>query len=278
MAKKPNIIFFIILCLVICGCGKDQYSIEKRYYHTLRQANSIFKNPHATPPNELQKVVSLLNNFSREFPKSKLAVNAEFNIVRLYTVKEEYDEARARLKKIISDYEKSGLICSEALFLIGNTYELENKWPAALVQYKKIMRDYPVTPKGINVSLYIIEYYKKKFEPDKMRDTARETISYYNGLAEKYPNSRLAFQTQTLNANLYLLLQEPLNSISTLNRLIDKYKDKINTDVIVMNIALIYSRELKDKEKAKEALERLIKDYPKSKLIKNAKEILKSLI
>lgn len=277
MAKKTTVILLLILCFIICGCGKDQYSIEKRYYHTLKQAAKIFKNPLATPPNELQKAVSLLNDFSQEFPKSKLAVNAEFNIARLYIAKEEYDAARARLMKIIKDYEKSEPICSEAAFLAGNTYELENKWPAALAQYKKITRDYPLTPKGINVSLYLIQYYKKKFEPDKMREAAREAISHYNALAEKYPDSQLAFQVETLNAKLYLLLKEPLNSISTLNQLIQNYKDKINTDIIVMNIAVIYNRELNDKQKAKETLERLIKDYPKSKLIKNAKEILKSL-
>ncbi len=277
MAKKTAVIFFLILCVVICGCGKDRYSIEKRYYHTLRQANSVFKNPHATPPNELQKVVSLLNNFSQEFPKSKLAVNAEFNIARLYTVKAEYKAARAQLMKITANYVKSKPICSEAAFLTGNTYELENKWPVALAQYKKIIQDYPVTSKGINTPLYIIQYYKKNFEPDKMKEATRDAIKHYNGLAEKYPDSPLEIRVQTLAAECYILLQEPQSSIDTLNRLIEKYKDKINTDGIVMSIALIYSREMKDKAKTKLTLERLIKDYPKSKLVQQAKDILKNI-
>ena len=43
----------------------------------------------------------------------------------------------------------------------------------------------------------------------------------------------------------------------------------------MLDMAFIYQRELKDKAKAKETLEALIKDYPKSKFLKPAKALLK---
>lgn len=277
MAKKTAAISFLILCIVICGCGKDQYAIERRYYHAVKQAEKIFKNPHSSPNNELIRVVYLFDKFARQFKDNNLAINAEFNIAQLYIAKEEYETARAQLKKITAKYNKSEVVCSEAVFLAGKSYELENKWSLALTQYNKILAEYPVTPKGITLPVYLIRYYKQKFEPDKMRQAARSAINHYSDLAEKYPDSPLAVRAQTLAAECYLFIQEPLNAINTLNAVVEKYKNKTNTDGIVFSIALIYAKEIKDKTKAKETLELLIRDYPKSKLIKSAKEILEKI-
>lgn len=275
-----KIILSILIALGIClssGCGKDQYAVERQYYHAVKEAEKIFKNPHASPKNELIRVVSIFDKFTRQFSGNNLAVNAEFNIAQLYIAKEEYESARAQLKKINAKYSKSEPLCSEALFLAGKSYELENKWNLALTQYNRILEQYPVTPKGISLPIYLIQYYKQKFEPDKMREAAGNAISHYNRLAEKYPDSPLALRAQTLAAECYLFLQEPLSAINTLNSVVERYKDKTNTDGIVLSIALIYAKEIKDKTKAKETLKRLIQDYPKSKLIKQAKEILRKI-
>lgn len=277
MRKTIFSIIIALLAFLCAGCGGDQYAIEKQYYQLTKEAGNILKNPHSSPKNEVNRVVLKLNNFSRKFPGNNLSINAEFNIAQIYTAKTEYANARAQLNKIISVYNKLPAVCAQAAFLIANTYEMENAWASALAQYNKIPLEYPLTQSGINTPIYLTAHYKKTFEPDKMREAARGAIKHYNGLAEKYPDSPLEIRVQTLAADCYLLLQEPQSAIDTLNRLIEKYKHKINTDAIVMSIAVIYSREMKDKANTKLTLERLIKDYPKSKLVKQAKEILKKL-
>jgi uncharacterized protein YqhQ len=47
----------IISAALLAGCGNDQYSIEKQFWYAGKQADAIFANPHATPPNELQRVI-----------------------------------------------------------------------------------------------------------------------------------------------------------------------------------------------------------------------------
>lgn len=270
----------ILLALGICfcsGCAQDQYAIEKQYYHAVKEAEKILKNPSASPKNELTRVIAILNKFSQQFSDNNLAVSAEFNIAQLYIAKEEYENGRVQLKKISAKYAKSEAVCSEALFLTAKSYELENKWNLALTQYNRILAEYPVTSKGIALPIYLMQYYKQKFQPDKMREAARNAIGHYSRLAEKYPISPLALRAQTLTAQCYLFMQEPLSAIKTLNSAVETYKDKTNTDEIVFSIALIYAKEIKDKTKARETLERLIRDYPKSKLIKNATEILKKI-
>lgn len=275
--KKCRALLVILLSLFLFGCSNDQYAIEKQYYGTIKEAEKIFKNPHASPPNELQRVVAILSDFSRKYPKSNLAVDAEFSIARLYIVKEEYQTARKQLQKIINTYTQSKILCSEALFLVGNSYEIENKWDSALAEYKKIMRDYPATPSGINTPIYIIQHYKIKFQPDKMMEASRDAIKHYNTLSESFPKTPLAYRAQSLIAQCYMVLKDWQGAINTYNSIIDTYKGKIGTDGTLLEIALIYKRELKDEKKAKDTLEQFIKEYPQSKLLNFAKSLLKEV-
>ena len=277
MRKKA--IFIVLAGLILAGCANDQYAIEKQYWQIQKQAEKIFRNPHASPPKELEMVVQVFNNFIQRYPQNSLATEAEFSIARLYMAKEEYEKARTQLQAIINKYNQAKLepIRVEAVFLTGNSYEREDKWELALEQYKKIMQDYPTTIRGLDIPLYIAQHYKVKYQPDKMIVAYQEAIGYYNALAEKYPNSPLAYRAHTIVPACYIALKEWQNAISALNTVIEKYKGKVNLDGTLIDIALIYKNELKDKMKAKEALEKLLKDYPQSKLIKTATAILKEL-
>lgn len=267
----------VMVTLLLVGCGNDQYAIERQAWQAQKQAEKIFKNPQASPPKELERVVNLLNSFVKDHPNTNFAIICEFNIARLYIAKEEYNQARTQLKTILNKYSKSERICSEAIFLTGNAYEIEGNWDAALEEYHKIMRVYPITPQGINIPIYIAQHYKVKYQPDKMVNAFQQAISHYQALAGKYPNSVLAVVADSLVAQCYTELKDWQSAVNTLNSIIERYKDKIKMDEILLNLAFIYNKELKDKVKAREALEKLIKDYPKSKLVTTANALLKEL-
>jgi TolA-binding protein len=274
--RKINFIIILALVLLLCGCADDQYIIEKQYWKVKKQAESIFRNPDASPPNELDRVANLLRKFIQKYPKNILAIDAEFNIPSLYLVKKEYDKAREQLDSVISRY-KVPEIKSQAVFLMGNSYQLQDNWTKALEQYKKIILEYPLTKRGIEVPIYIAQYYKSKFQPDKMMTAFQEAISHYTALADKYPNSALALQSYTLISSCYGAMKNWQLAIQTLNTAIEKFKSKIKMDGLLMNIALIYKKELNDVAKAKETLQRLIKEYPDSKLVKTAQMFLEQV-
>ena len=266
-----------MIAAVLTGCANDEYAIERQYYQAQKQVGKIFKNPHASPPNELERVVNILSKFAEKHPQTNLAIDAEFNIARLYLVKEEYDLARTQLKTIVNKYSKSQAICAEAVFLMGNSYEIQDKWDLALEQYKKITQEYPITLRGLNTPVYISQHYKVKYQPDKMVAALQEAIGHYQALADKYPDSPVAYSVYNLIAQCYVELKDWQNVINSFNLIVDKYKDKIDVGGALIDTALIYNRELKDKVKAKEALERLIKDYPRSRLVTTAAVLLKEL-
>lgn len=268
-------LIFICGLTLLAGCESDQYAVEKKYWQTQKQAEKVFKNPHATPPRELERVVRLLNKFIDKHPNTNLSLDAAFNISRLYIVTEEYDKARTQLKAILNKYAKSDSVSAEAVFLIGNSYEIEDKWGLALEQYKKIMLQYPTTLRGLDIPIYIAQHYKIKYQPDKMVAALGEAILHYKALANKYPVSPLGLRADSLVAECYIALKDWPNVINSFNLIIDKYKGKVDVGGTLIDMALVYNRELKDKVKARQTLERLIKEFPKSKLIETATALLK---
>ncbi|MDD5120929.1 MAG: tetratricopeptide repeat protein [Candidatus Omnitrophica bacterium] len=279
-ARKKNILLIALLIpvsLILSGCADDDYAIEKRYWRVKKQADKILANPHACPPNQLEKTVSALNSFSEKYPKSSLAVDAEFSIANLYIITKDYESGRAQLKKIIKKYEKSKELAAQSVFFIGNSYELEDKWPAALEQYKRILQNYPETVKGIEIPIYIAQHYKVKFEPDKMNAALQEAISHYKTMAARYPLTPMSYTMDMLVAQCYSEMKDWQSTINTLNAMLKTYNGKVSLEEIMLNLSAIYSQKLDNPAKAIEILNVLIKEYPKSRYVNPAKDIIKRL-
>lgn len=263
-----------LTALMLAGCVDDQYSIEKQYWRIQKQAEMIFNNPDVSPDNELERVVGLFNKFCQKYPNNNLSIDAEFSIARLYIAKREYEKARAQIETVMNKYSKSEVICAEALFLAGKSYQIEDRWDSALQQYRKIMQEYPVTPRGLDIPIYLAQYYRFKYQPEKMIAAYEEAISHYRSLTDKYPGSPFDYNVRNLVSQCYVALKDWQGAIRSFNDIIERYNGKAKLDVILMDMALIYGKELKDEAKAKETLDRLIREYPKSRFIKTAKSLL----
>lgn len=267
----------IMLCLFISGCGPDQYTIEREFWFAQKKAEKIFANPHASPPNQLAQAIKTLSEFAAKYPENILAVSADFIISRLYIAKEEYESARMHLRAVLDKYKNSDAISSEITFFIGKSYELQDKWSLALEQYKKIIRDYPVTLRGLDSPVYIAQYYKEKYEPDKMLAAFQEAIKHYRQLSSKYPGTPLAFNALNLAARAHMSIKEWQGAVSTFDEIIENYKDKINVSGQMFDQVMIYSQELKNKAKALEVLQSIITLYPGTKISQQAEKVKKEL-
>ena len=63
----------------------------------------------------------------------------------------------------------------------------------------------------------------------------------------------------------------------TYTTLLALYKTKVNAAQVLFTMATVYKSELKDNAKAQEALEKLVQDYPQSRLVASAHTLLKEL-
>ena len=278
MFKKISFLLVLVLLIAtLSGCGNDQYAMERKFWYTQKQANNIFKNPHAAPPQELARVVSVLREFIEQNPDSELSIQQEFTIGRLYAMKENYDLARGQFDKIIEKYSDNAAVCSEAVFLIGNTYLIEEKEDLAFQQYKRIMQEYPLTKKCLEIPIIIAKQHEVKHNPEKMVDAYKSAIVYYDSMALKYQDSVYGFLTGILKGQCYVALKDWQSAIGVFNVVVLNYRGKVAVDQPLFNIALIYKEQLKDANRTRLALERLIKEHPKSRFIKIATEMLEEL-
>ncbi len=279
MKKNYLVISLSLVIVFLSGCANDYYVIEKKYYRIKKEASKIYNNPFGSPPKELERAVGLFKNFSQKYPNNNLSLDAEFEIARLYAVKEEYGKARSQLKAIINKYPDAKSILVEAMFLTGNTYQAQDNWNAALEQYKKIMRQYPTTTKGLRMPMYIASYYKFKHQPDKMISAYQEAATHYKSLKSDKNNPLLNYILTGLSARCYIELKDWENALSTYNAMLDEHmgKTKLNMDTVLLEMAFIYSKELKQKDKAKEMLSLLLKHYPRSRYRNVTERLLKGM-
>ena len=264
----------IFLCVLLAGCSQDEYSIEREYYRVQRQAGEILGNPEATPPRELAAVVDALNGFLARYPKSNVAVESQFTIARIYIATGEYAQAHEQLKKIMRLPGGSGIIQAEAMFMRGEAYEAQNEWGLALEQYQSLIREHPVTPRGLEVPVYIALHYKRKLQPEKMIEAFREAIGHYTALAEKYPATPLALQCRTTTVRCFLELNESEKAIAVLESSIKEFNGKIPVDELMLTIANIYYTRLKNVPEATAMLDRVIREFPGAASIPQARLLL----
>jgi TolA-binding protein len=274
MNKFPPAVL-VSLCLTLVSCGQDQYSIEREYYQAKKQVQIILNDPHATPPDQLQNTVDTLNDFIHQHPKSNLALEAQFNIAKLYIATQAYEKGRSQLNKIIQTYSKFRSVCAEAFILKGNSYEAQNRWDMALGEYNHVIESYPLTEKGLEAPIYIAMHYKTKYQPDEMTQAFRQAIKHYDSLAESHPMTPLALHLNILTAQCYADLEDWNNVIAAFNAMLRKYKGKARLDEILIDLAMVYDQKLHDKVKTKETLEKLLQDYPTSQFRPLVQSMLK---
>lgn len=272
--KLSLVTLAVAAALVGSGCSNDQYAVEQRFWRAQKQAERIFRNAKATPPKALAQTIGMLNTFAHAHPQSNMALEAELTIARLYLVKEEYEKGRRQLRILLDKYQKSATLSSTLIFLLGNSYELEDKWPQAIEEYRQLMLRYPMTLRGLTVPIYIAQHYKVTYQPDKMIAAYQEAISHYQGLIERYPVSPLSYQAYSLIAQCYVSLKEWRSAITTFQTMLTTYRNKVPLDGIYLSIAMIYKNELKDTAQAKAALTQMMSEYPTSRLCAVAKSLL----
>ena len=77
-----------------------------------------------------------------------------------------------------------------------------------------------------------------------------------------------------LAVQCYSAIKDWPQTVAMMDLILEKYKGKINLEELYLNKALICLHQLKDKVKAKETVEALLKEYPKTKLKKAAEAFL----
>ena len=276
---KRNAGLFVISFIFIfglVGCESRAFKAEREMWRAHKSAQAIYKNPKGTPSFQLARAQDAYRAIIKKYPDSIFAIQSKFSIGHLYLVAGQFQKARDEYKKLTLDCNKKGNLCAEATFAIGNSYELEGNWDEALANYRTIMQAFAFSAKSLDLPIYIIRHNRRAGDEKAVRRSVEEAVSYYYGLKGKTQTEKGGYILESLAARSYLEGGQWQDAIDSLDKLTRDYP-KNNPEEALLIKATIYLTRLHDKLKAKEELQKIIKEYPQSKLAKSAEVFLKKL-
>jgi tetratricopeptide (TPR) repeat protein len=264
------------LALSLVGCESKSFRAEREMWRAQKMAQEIFKNPKGVPPFEVNAAQEAYREIITNYPDSLFAVQARFNIGNLYLVTGEFQKARDEYGRLVTQYAKNPNLCVGAVFAVGYAYEIEGKWDEALAQYNKILKDYPLTYKGIEIPIYLIRHYRRLNDEAGTRRAVQEAVGHYYTLMGKIEAGKGDRVVAGLVVRSYTEGGQWNDALDALEKIIRDYP-KDNPEEAILTKAFIYKARLNDSAKAKEELERLVRDYPQSKFAEQAKVVLKKI-
>ena len=143
--------------------------------------------------------------------------------------------------------------------------------------YAEIRAGYPDTAVALSIPLFIAQHYQKEKQPVEAETAFREAFSGYEKIIKQNPNSAQAAQAQDLISLGYLSQQKWDKAVDSLRVLAEAYPNNPRAPKAMFTMAIIYRRQLRKPEKAKEIFEKFIQQYPGHELAGLAKSEIESL-
>ncbi len=199
----------------------------------------------------------------------------------------EYKEARKVLLEVKNrdTQKKYGAL---AHLKIADSYVREGEPDLAITEYRKFVELYPDNQYAPYAQYQIGMIYFGQIESaERGTGAARTALEEFNRLKKLYPRNpyrdivelriekcrNILAEGDYLIAEFYFSKEAYKATVERLESLIARYPDYKREEVVLLLLGKAL-RELKDKNKANEVFDRLIKKYPSSKAAKEAKKLL----
>lgn len=226
---------------------------------------------------DLQKAIDTYEDFVSKNPNSKIIKHAKFQIGRLHLIKEDFSGAIKIFNGIIKDYPKEIKLCTDAKLAIAACYEKQGDWEGVMRVYAEIKSGYPDTSAALSIPLFIAQHHQKENRPVEAERAFKEAILEYEKIIKRDSHSPLAAQAWDLIGLAYLSQQKWDKAVDSLRVLSEAYPDDIRAPKAMFTMAIIYRRQLRDPQKAKEVFEKFVHKYPGHELVGLAKSEIESL-
>ncbi|MBU4306106.1 MAG: tetratricopeptide repeat protein [Candidatus Omnitrophica bacterium] len=258
MSKKTIRFLALITVLMLSGCGQ-QYMLERMIWQADKMAENILASSDTAAPYVYNKTVALYETVIAKTQDPQLLLNAQFKLGKLHTAQKSFDKARDIYDKIFISHQGRQEVSALALFSKGQTFELEGKWPEALAIFDEIIKKYRNTAQGLNVPLYIARYYGGKDDPVAARAAYARAVSYYEGIAQEYPNTKIALLAYNLIVRTYVEQNDWQGAVRYIEGLDAKYS--IGPETLFV-LGGIYSKRLDNPGAALATYKKILERFP----------------
>jgi len=168
----------------------------------------------------------------------------------------ELDKADAAIEQLIADYNDHPKI-AKALFQIAEQHYYAGDYVRGGDLWKRVLTDYPQsTFETKNETPYLIATCCRAL------GKAEEAIQYYKVSIEKYPQGRYTYRAPYRIALEYRRAGDPNEALYWLDKELELYSEQLHTQRALFEYAPIYYWDLKDYEKAIQACQDYLGEYP----------------
>lgn len=204
----------------------------------------------------IQKYPSKSKKAQRQVDFIKKHSDSNYQPLKMYVdIKSTSDlQERIRgLREILERYPDCNL-ADDVQYSIGRAYMLLRQYPEAKKEFDILLIKHPRSPCIAKYYFNTGKFYirQKKFE---------EAIKVYRKLLNEYPDSYLAPEAQW-EIGYYLPSKKSNIALIEFQKVVDKYPDSTQAPMALLVIGNIYAYHQNEKEKAKEAYQKVLTNYP----------------
>jgi TolA-binding protein len=282
-----------IFCVVLVGLFfllsvldyNSEYVAEKTLWGINKDFERLMKDPEFVPGTSFDVVAKSYEDFILHFKDSKLRSVASLHLGEVYISKKDYFTARKHLETVVKKYFDQPKIAAEAIYNIAEIYILEEDFVNALLVYRRLLKEYPLTEKGLQAPLLIAQFYARENNMVKARESFDEAIAYYQKLAVTYSGTQTELEALRLSASSLLAQNRWREAVEVLGEelyRLAKYR-QVNTsrvNTIVRLINTISITKVKDLSLAIGIYKKFIeenKNHPLNSILKEMVENLEGL-
>jgi len=265
----------IVIFLILSILGKDtEYDAEKLLFTAAKRYETILSNPDVIPPHIISSVESTLKKVMQNYPETKSAHKAYLRLMELYYADKKYDAAIAAADEVMQKYSYSTISVSKALFLKASCYKEKGEWNKALSELAILKRKYINTSLGLQVPIYIANYYKNKGDQQKAQKAFTEAISFYGNLKDNYTGTPLGYVSANILVQIHITLENYEEAGKVIKENVSDYPSTTTLAQQMAFVDLVFVKTLKRPEEALEIYERIKETTESSRL----KEFLQTKI
>lgn len=244
-----SILVGLYIILSIAGSNKE-YAAEKLFYGVMSAGDKIASNPDVVPPKLINDIENKMKRLLQKYPDTEVAKTANIKLVEFYIAYKKYDQALAQADKIIKKYEKNRGISSMAYFLKGVAYEKQDKWPSALKEYHIVRDNYRDTQLGMQMPIYIADYYSRKGRETQAQEAYGEAARFYENIEKENSKKALGYMASLFLIQTYIKADNFEIAAKVVEEALDKYYSQMVLAQLLPLVENIIVTKLKNPEKA----------------------------
>lgn len=284
MKRTLTILFGLLLgiFLILSFLDKSDYPLEKRLWRLKKQLTQVARDPKAVPDQKFEDLASRYKRLLKQYPDSKLLPGIYFEIGNIYALKKDYAKSRESLQEVLVRYAENKELCATTWLVIGSSYEAEENLTEALKTYQKIRSDYTLTEKGLNMPLYIANFYMRHERSKERDNTLREAVTFYKKTARENPKVSIGFNALRLLSTTYLIMKDAKSAVDTMEQILLDYADSdflnvARVDIITKSINTISAVQLKSLDIPIGIYQKFIEHYPNHRMNPYFSQMIKAL-